>query len=80
MALSTQGLQALTCVLLPRGELGQLADQAGGLLVVGSQGEDAVVGGAGLLLAGGGGAVVVEHAGFAGQGEADGHFIIQHPP
>lgn len=43
---------SLTRLLLSRGEFWELADQPRGLLVVGPQGEDAVVGRAGALLTG----------------------------
>lgn len=45
-------LLELTGILGCLGKLRQFADQTGGLLVVGSQREDALIGGVGLLLAG----------------------------
>ncbi len=45
-------LLELTVVLWGLGKLWKFANQAGGLLVVGSQREDALIGGVGLLLAG----------------------------
>lgn len=70
----------LTRLFLPWSKFWELSDESGWLLVVRTKGEDSIISRVGLLFTWWWGAVVIEHAGLAGQGKADCHFVIQHPP